>query len=289
MRAVPAPLLGAHVSISGGLANAIDRGEDLHAAAIQIFVKNANQWRSKPLQAEQVALFHHARARSSIQAVAAHGTYLVNLASPDARNRRKSRSTLLDELDRCELLSVPHLIVHPGAHLGEGVAAGVRRVAMSLDALHRQRPKAGVRILLENTAGQGTSLGRSLEELRAIRERTKESTRLGVCVDTCHAFAAGYDLGSRSGYDDFFGELDDGIGLASVGCLHLNDSQGDVGSQLDRHANLGAGKIPLQTFEWLLADPRFTSTPMILETPRGEDGEGHRRDLEILRSLLPPG
>ena len=283
-----APLLGAHVSIAGGVEKAIERGAELNALAIQIFVKNSNQWQSKPLESEGVALFHQARSRSQIRAVAAHGTYLVNLASPDPGNRKKSRATLLDEMDRCEILAVPHLIVHPGSHVGKGPAPGLRRVSASLDFVHKRRPKAGVRILLENTAGQGSVLGRTIEELATIRDRAREPSRVGICIDTCHAFAAGYAIDTRTGYDDFFGELEERIGLANVGCLHLNDSQGPLGCRRDRHANIGSGEISLEAFAWILADPRLAGTPMILETPIGEDGHGHRRDLKTLRDLLRP-
>lgn len=283
------PLLGAHVSIAGGLPKAIERGEELGCQALQIFVKNASQWRGRPLDDDEAAAFRHAHDASATGPVVAHASYLINLAAADEGILERSRAALADELERCARLGVEGLIVHPGAHLGAGEEAGIERAAASLDAVFRRVPAAsdgaGPRILLENTAGQGTVLGWRTEHLAAIRAASRSPERLGYCLDTCHAFAAGYPIHEEAGFEEWAAEVGEVLGWDLVGALHLNDSKKPFGSRKDRHANIGEGEIGTGAFARLLADPRAAGRPMVVETPLGDDDEGHRRDLELLRSL----
>jgi deoxyribonuclease-4 len=278
--------LGAHVSIAGGIYKAIQRGEEIGCDALQVFVKNASQWQAKPIAEETAARFRSAHNASSIGPIAAHASYLINLAGTDRTKLDMSCRALTDELERCTLLEIPCLVVHPGAHLGTGEQEGILQISKSLRRCLSSLPQSPVRVLLENTAGQGTVLGYRLEHLAAIIELSDDlSHRLGVCIDTCHAFAAGYAIHEEQGYEDFWGTLNETIGLKSVHCFHLNDSQKGYNSRRDRHANLGQGEIGIDLFRRLVSDPRVSDVPMILETPLGTDGEGHRRDLELLRSL----
>jgi len=279
------PPLGAHESIAGGVSRAIERGNDLGCEALQIFVKNASQWRGKPLADDEVKRFREAHADSAIGPVVAHASYLINLAATDPDILRRSRDALAEELERCTRLGLVGLVVHPGAHLGIGIEAGLERIAESIRGVCDRCPADHTRILLENTAGQGTLVGFRLAHLATIIEVTDRPGRLGICLDTCHAFAAGYAIDQVAGYRDFVAEIDELFGSHEPGCFHLNDSRYPLGSKRDRHANLGTGELSLETFERLLHEPRFESVPMILETPIGDDGEGHRRDLGILRSL----
>jgi len=282
---MPSPPLGAHVSVAGGLAEGIRRGVELGCETLQVFVKNASQWRGKPLAPEEVAAFRAAHAASPIGPLVAHAAYLINLAAPDPAILAKSRAGLADELQRCAAVGVPALVVHPGAHLGQGEEAGIAAIADSLDAVDAEIGDCPTRVLLEITAGQGTVLGYRLEQLAAIRRRAASQSRLGVCLDTCHAFAAGYALDTARGWEEFLVEIERTVGFALVGCVHLNDSVGTLGSRKDRHANLGEGALGLEAFRRVLAEPRFAAVPMILETPLGDDELGHARDLAILRAF----
>lgn len=279
------PLLGAHVSIAGGTPNAIERAREAGLDACQIFVKNASQWRAKPLSSGEVESFRRQREAAGIERVVAHGTYLVNLAATDPANRERSVATLGNEVDRATALGLDGLVVHPGAHLGRGEEAGLVRIARSIDRVLERRPEAAAPILLECTAGQGTVLGYRFEQLARIIEQSRHGDRLGICVDTCHAFAAGYAIDRRSGFDAMLESVSKLFGMERLGCLHLNDSRHALGSRRDRHANLGNGEIGIETFRWLVNDPRLEGIPMILETPIGEDGRGHERDLRRLREL----
>ena len=279
------PPLGAHVSIAGGVSRAFARGEDLGCEAIQIFVKNASQWQARPLPGEETDRFREAHRQSPIDPLVAHATYLINLAATDADNLRKSRRALADELERCHSLDIPSLVVHPGAHLGAGLEAGLERVAESLREVLDLLPGVRTRILLENTAGQGTLVGFELRHLATIRSLVDRSARIGICIDTCHAFAAGYTIDEPGGYEEFVAELEALFGLDEPSCFHLNDSRHQRGARKDRHANLGEGEISLETFRRIVHEPRYQKVPMILETPMGENSAGHRRDLDLLRSL----
>jgi deoxyribonuclease IV len=278
--------LGAHVSVAGGVSKAVARAAELGCEAMQIFAKNANQWRAKPLDPAEVAAFRTARAASpKLGPVLAHASYLINLAASDETIRGKSEAALADELSRCHQLGLDGLVVHPGAHLGLGEEAGVERVAAAIDRVLAGVPEVATRLLLENTAGQGTVLGYRLEHLAAIRERVAEPGRVGFALDTCHAFAAGYAVHERAGYEGFVAEVEAVLGLAQVCCWHLNDSVRGFGSRRDRHAHVGEGEIGVEAFGWLVRDGRFGGVAMVVETEPGEGGEGHRRDLEVLRGL----
>lgn len=276
--------LGAHVSVAGGLAQAFTRARALDCDSFQIFVKSPHSWASRPLAEVEVTQFHDEANRSGIGPVA-HSAYLINLAASDPLTLARSRTALADELKRCTRLGIPGLVLHPGAHVGTGEAVGLARIAASLDAVWAEHPAVTTQVWLENTAGQGSVLGYRLEQLASIIAAVSEPTRLGVCLDICHAFAAGYPLHDADGYAAFWDEVERRLGLDRVACLHLNDSQQPLGSRKDRHANLGAGLVGMACFERLLHDQRLAAIPMLLETPLGSDGQGHARDLTLLRAL----
>jgi deoxyribonuclease-4 len=219
-----------------------------------------------------------------IKVALAHDSYLINLGSPVAETLRKSLEAFADEMERCELLGIPYLVFHPGSHLGVGEAAGLQRVAASINRVLHQKKGAATQVLLETTAGQGTSLGYRFEQLAAILAEIEVEDRVGVCVDTCHLFAAGYDFRTRAAYDVTFHQLDQVIGLKRVKAFHLNDSKKTLGSRVDRHENIGKGELGLDPFRFLLNDPRFACLPMVLETPGGNDA--YRRDLKTLKGLV---
>lgn len=277
-------LLGAHVSISGGFDKAIERGTDLGCTAIQIFTKNASQWRGKAITAAEADDFKAARAGSHVAAVVAHDSYLINLAAPPGENRDKSIAAFADELQRCATLDIPYLVMHPGAHLGDGVAVGIERISAAFTEIFRVAPDS-VTVLLENTAGQGTYLGSRFEELAEIIERTAGG-RFGVCFDTCHAFAAGYDIADARGYDTVMSEFERILGRERLQVFHLNDSRKGLASHVDRHEGIGSGALGLEVFRSIMTDPRFAAIPKILETPKGEDEmSGDLANLAILRRL----
>ena len=284
-------LLGAHASVAGGLHLAFERGERLDCRAIQIFVKNPNRWRHPPLSEAQVEAFRAARSASSIEAVVAHASYLVNLAARDRPTLERSRRALVDELVRCNRLGVDALIFHPGAHMGRGERAGLERIADSANRVlatfvereARRGRDATTRLLFENTAGQGTVLGYRMSQLAEIRGRLEQPERTGLCLDTCHAFAAGYPLHGARGLGLLLTRIASLLGATEPSCIHVNDSQKPFGSRLDRHANLGRGEIGESFFHRLARHRRLRRTPMVLETPLGADGTGHERDLGLLR------
>ncbi len=276
--------LGAHVSVAGGTPKAFERGRDLGCDALQIFVKNANRWSGKVISDDEAAAFRAQFDEAGLPVIA-HAAYLINLGSPKREVAHKSVDALTDELQRCTRLGVSGLVLHPGAHLGEGEEEALDRIARSLDAIYAEHPDLTAKVLLENTAGQGSTLGADVAELGAIVERCDAASRLAVCVDSCHAFAAGYDLRQAQGYEALLEALDRAVGLGRVEAWHLNDSQHPLGSRKDRHANIGDGAIGEGFFARVVHDERFASLPMILETPLGDDGEGHRRDLDRLRAL----
>jgi len=275
--------IGAHMSISGGMHLAFARGEAAGCTAMQVFTKNASQWRGKALSAADAEAFRRAWQQSPIGPVIAHDTYLINLAAPDEEKWAKSRAAFLDELERCALLGIPALVMHPGAHMGTGEEAGLRRICEAFRAVFAEAP-AGVTVLLENTAGQGTYLGGRFEHLAAIMEGVPEG-RFGVCFDTCHAFAAGYDLSTTEGYAAVMGEFDRLIGVDRLRAFHVNDSKKGLGSAVDRHEHIGRGAIGAEGFAALMGDPRFRAVPKILETPKGDDDELDRMNLATLRRM----
>jgi len=281
--------LGAHMSIGGGIWRALERGKALGCDTIQIFTKNARSWRAKPLKGEEIEEFLKVKEATGIDPVVAHDTYLINLASPKEEVYSKSIEALWEELERASALRVPYLVMHPGAHLGSGEEEGLYRIARAINLIHQRGPDLGVMILLETTAGQESSLGWSFGQLARVIEMLEEDHRVGICFDTCHAFAAGYDLSSEEGYRRTFEELDEVLGLERLKVIHLNDSKAPCGSRIDRHEHIGRGEIGLEAFERLLNDERFATLPFIIETPKGQTSEGEdwdRVNLSTLRSLL---
>lgn len=276
---------GAHLSVAGGLQNALHEAVRIGADCVQIFVKNQRQWRAKPLTEAQIRDFKAAQNETGVEPVVAHGSYLLNLASPNADGRQKSIAALIDELERCEALGVPGLVVHPGAHLGEGVDVGIARIAASLDEVHAATAGFRSRVLLETTAGQGTTIGHEIEHLGRIIDATHTPERLGVCLDTCHLFAAGYDLREEEDYDRTLHELKSHVGLKRIACIHVNDSKGECGGRLDRHEHITKGCIGKRGFARVVNDARLFGVPKILETPKGEDGRGVDFDVANLQSL----
>ena len=278
-------LAGAHMSIAGGLYKAFESGKKAGCKTIQIFLKSSNQWKAKPLTEEDRARFQAEQKKSGIQPVIAHDSYLINLASPDPALYQKSLDAFLEELERANFVGVPWLVLHPGAHVGSGIDAGISKVANALtQALKQVAPPVG--ILLENTAGQGSSLGHRFEELASILEKMGNPDRAGVCLDTCHAFAAGYDIRTDDGYDKTMRTFDRLIGLKKIRAFHVNDSMKDLGARVDRHCHIGKGFLGLNGFRLLVNDARFAAIPKILETPKGEGFREDRRNLATLRSLL---
>jgi deoxyribonuclease-4 len=277
-------LIGAHVSTAGGIHRAFDRADELGCESLQVFVKSPNQWRGKALADEDVAAYRERQAQDG-QPVIAHAAYLINLASPKADILKNSIAALTDELARCHRLGLRGLVLHPGGHLGAGLEAGIELVARSLDAVLASPETGDARVLLENTAGQGTALGSRFEELARIIALTDGKDRLGVCLDSCHAYAAGYDVATPDGYEATLEAAEATFGLARVEAVHLNDSKHPLGSRKDRHENIGEGLIGEGFFARVLADARLADLPMVLETPLGDDDEGHARDMERLRAL----
>jgi deoxyribonuclease-4 len=278
-------ILGAHESIAGGMFKAFDRAQSVGCESLQIFVKPNRAWAVKPLTDEDIERFKARAEESGIQPVVGHASYLLNLGTPDEELWTKSRDTLILELQRCEALGVGYLVLHPGAHVGSGEEAGLTRVAQALGQVHASTPGFSARILLETTAGQGTSLGYSFEHLAWLLSHTPEGERLGVCLDTCHVFAAGYELRTQQGYTDTIETFDHVIGLDRLKALHLNDSKGDLGSRKDRHEHIGKGHIGLDGFGHVMNDPRLAGLPGLLETPKGKDLREDRENLATLRSL----
>jgi deoxyribonuclease-4 len=277
--------LGAHESIAGGVHKAFDRAQSVGCDAVQIFVRPNRSWAVPRLTEEDVALFRARAAETAIRPVVAHSSYLLNLASPEDDLWHRSIDTLIIELERCEALGVRWLVIHPGAHVGTGEEVGLMRMAQALGDVHAATVGIGARILLETTAGQGTRLGHRFEHLAWLLEHTAEGERLGVCLDTCHAFAAGYELRTPEGYAATMAALDRVIGLERLKAIHLNDSKGELGSRKDRHEHIGKGHIGLAGFRHVLNDPRLLGLPGLLETPKSDDLHEDRENLSVLRSL----
>lgn len=280
------PLLGAHMSIAGGVGNAFLEGKKVDCDAIQIFTKSSRQWASKPYTKEEIEQFHRNRKETGIGAVVAHDSYLLNMGSPDAALRKRSVAAFIDELERCEVLAVTNLIAHPGAHVGAGELDGIKTIAKSLDEVHKACRGYGAKVTLEITAGQGSNLGYRFEQIANIIDAIKENDRLRVCFDTEHAFAAGYDLRTKEGYERTFGDFDEIIGIERLAAFHLNDSKKEFHSRVDRHEHIGKGFIGIEAFRMLMNDRRFWGLPMCLETPKGPDLKEDRENLDLLRSLI---
>jgi deoxyribonuclease-4 len=276
------------MSIAGGVGNALLDGKKVDCDAIQIFTKSSRQWAAKPYTGEEIERFKINQKETGIAIVVAHDSYLLNLGSPDAPLRQRSVAAFIDELERCEVLGVTNLIAHPGAHVGAGEAEGIKTIARSLDEIHTACPGYKTKVTLEITAGQGSNLGYRFEQIGAMMDATKQNDRLRVCFDTEHAFAAGYDLRTKDGYERTFGEFDEAIGLDRLAAFHLNDSKKEFHSRVDRHEHIGKGFIGVEAFRLLMNDKRFWGLPMCLETPKGPDLKEDRENLTLLRSLIKP-
>ncbi|KUK13377.1 MAG: deoxyribonuclease [bacterium] len=271
------------MSISGGIWKAIERGEALKCEAIQIFTKNQLQWFGKKLTALDVEMFYSEWKKSNIKKIVAHTSYLINLASPDRVNYEKSITALIEEVKRCDELGIPYLVMHPGSHKGKGERWGIRRIADALKIVLEDTSGTSTRILLETTSGQGNNIGHRLDHLAEIMSLVGKEDRLGVCIDTAHIFASGYDISTEHGYRNTMKYFNRIIGVSFLFAFHLNDSASPLGSKLDRHAHIGKGFIGEKAFSLILNDENFKGIPMILETPK--EGNWDTINLATLRKL----
>jgi deoxyribonuclease-4 len=283
------------MSIAGGLPRAVDRATATRCEALQIFTKSAGQWRARALPDEEVALFRRRVDETGIQPVVAHNSYLINLAAAAPALREQSVAALGEELDRAEALGLSGIVMHPGSFTTGTEEDGLRLIAAGLARLLRERPRARTRVLLEHTAGQGTNLGHRFEHIASVLERLDGTPRVGVCLDTCHLLAAGYDICTREGYEQTFRDFDRIVGLDRIAAFHLNDSKKPCASRVDRHEHIGKGCLGLEPFRMLLNDPRFAALPMLIETPKLESPGSRRtgdcdpwdaRNLRALRKLI---
>ncbi len=281
-------MFGSHLSIAGGMQNALHEAHELGMQTVQVFTKNQQQWRAAPLSAQAVEVWQSECARMGFTQTVSHGSYLINLASPDDALWNKSQELFTEELRRCAALKIPYLVAHPGAHMGSGEEVGLQRIVKALDQVHAALTDESVMTCLESTAGQGSSLGYKLEHLAFVIAQVKQPQRLGVCLDTAHLLAGGYDF--RGGkYEKFRREVDQTIGLQRVKVWHLNDSKKDLGSRVDRHEHIGCGFVGVEGFRPIVRDALFANIPKILETPKGKNEQGRLWDavnLDVLRGLM---
>jgi deoxyribonuclease-4 len=279
-------LLGAHMSINGGLHSAIERGASIGCTAIQIFTKNSNQWRSSPLNDADIATYKSAQAKARIDHVVTHASYLINLCSTNKQTAHLSRVAFIDELQRCDALGIRSLIFHPGSHTGAGEEAGLRAIAAALNRAHEETPECRTLSTLETTAGQGTNLGYRFEQLATIVGLVKTPERMAVCIDTCHLFAAGYPIHTEEGWEETIREFDRVLGVKLITAVHVNDSMKPFGSKLDRHEHIGKGEMGLAAFRMLMNDHRFDRIPKILETEKDEEMNEDVENMKVLKSLI---
>lgn len=279
-------LLGAHTSISGGVSTSIERAVKLKFTAMQIFSKNNNRWFAKPLEEKEINAFKSGLETSNIKYTVVHDSYLINLCAANKSLLKKSRDSFIDEIKRCEQLGIEYLNFHPGAHTGQGEEDGLKIIAESINIAHNETKKYKVKSMLETTAGQGTNLGYTFEQLRKIIELVEDKKRMCVCIDTAHIFAAGYDLRKPKEYKKTMNEFDDVIGLDLLKCMHINDSKKELGSKVDRHEHIGKGFIGKEGFTNIMNDKKIAHVPKILETPKGKDMKEDIMNLKILKSLI---
>ena len=279
-------LLGAHMSIGGGVHRAIERSCSIQCNAMQIFVKNNMQWFAKPLERAEIRAFIEHTQRCELDSVFAHANYLINLSATNPQFHANSLRALAEELTRADQLELPFLVMHPGAHLGAGEQAGLDKIVGSIDAVHTVLPKIKTKIALETTAGQGSCLGDKFEQIAYVIDNVREPERLCVCLDTAHLHAAGYDLATEASTRKMFKEFDRTIGLSRLAALHLNDSKTARGSRVDRHEHIGKGQIGLNAFRFIMREPRFRKIPKVLETPKGKELLEDVENMNTLRSLL---
>ena len=280
------PLLGAHMSIAGGPEKAIDRALSIGCAAMQIFVKNNMQWLACPFSPGEISAFCGHPRRGELDFIFGHTGYLINLAATNPATHEQSVHSLREELTRASQLELPFLVLHPGAHMGAGVEVGLRKIVKSLDGIFSELPKVKTRVALEITAGQGSCMGHTFEQLAFILENAREADRLCVCLDTAHLFAAGYDISTPKGVRETFKKFDALIGPDRLVAVHMNDSKTGLNSRVDRHDHIGRGKIGIEPFRYLMTEPRFKKIPKVLETPKGKDLAEDVENLSLLRSLM---
>lgn len=274
-------MLGVHCSVSGGLHNAFEEARNLKIDTMQIFTRNQRQWNAKPISEEERSQYLDAAGSSKVKTSFSHCSYLINLAAENPETRKKSIKALTDEVIRCNLLGLDYCVLHPGAAGKQEFNTAIDKIAEGLDTVINDSGEGDTMILLENTAGQGTSVGGKFENLLEIYSRVEQKTRIGYCFDTCHAFAAGYDITTEKGCEETFGEFDRILGLQNLKVFHLNDSKGDLGSHLDRHEHIGNGKLGLTPFRYIMHN--FADVPKVIETPKEDDWD--EKNLELLRSL----
>jgi deoxyribonuclease-4 len=274
------------MSISGGLHLAIDRAVAAGCGVLQIFTRNSNQWKGKPVSEPDAALFRDKFSVSGLHEIISHDIYLINLAAPPGDTRDKSLAAFRDELETCARLGISKVVMHPGSHLADSPQSGLERVIAAFNQLFAEVPQFTGRVLIETTAGQGSNLGRTFEELATIIDGSRFPDKFGVCFDTCHTFAAGYDTATEEGYADTMLQFDRLIGLERLQCFHFNDSKKGLGSRVDRHEHIGQGALGLNPFRFILNDPRFAKIPKILETPKGDNDEMDSVNRAVLRGLV---
>jgi deoxyribonuclease IV len=279
-------IFGAHMPTRGGVPNALREGRRIGCAVVQLFSKNNLQWTGQPYSGEVIAEFGQERTAGAFAAVFAHTGYLINLGAPGGPNRQKSIDSLIHELQLAESLELPFIVLHPGSHLGKGETRGLRAIVEGLDEVIAATSLSKVRIALENTAGQGSSLGGELAHLAELFHRVKTPERLGLCFDTAHFFEAGHPIHTPEGWNQIMSEADRTIGLKNVLAFHLNDSKTPFGSKVDRHAGIGEGHLGLEAFRHIVNDPRFEHVPGCLETPKSADLHEDVENMARLRSLL---
>lgn len=280
-------ILGAHMSIAGGYHKAVEAAARSGCHCVQIFTKNNSQWRGKPITDDDAEKFQTALLELGITHPISHASYLINMASPKEELRQKSLDAMAVELQRAERLGIPFVVVHPGSYTTSTDSDGIANICRSIDEIHKQLPDLKTQILLENTAGQGTNLGWQFEQLQAMIEGIDASDRVGVCIDTCHAFAAGYELADPTGYENTIALLAETVDLKRVKAFHINDSKKPFASRKDRHEHIGRGEMGLEPFRNLLNDSRFNEVPMYLETPKDDEvaADADSMNLDTLRGL----
>lgn len=280
------PLLGSHMSVAGGVHTAFERGTRIGCSTMQVFVKNASQWFGKPPSEEDISKYKTEEAKTTIRPVVAHAAYLINLCATNKEILSRSQNAFLDELKRCEMFGIHALIFHPGAHLGAGESDGIRKIAESINVVHQKTDNFRVLTTLECTAGQGSAIGYRFEHLHDIIDLVDSKDRMAVCLDTCHLFAAGYDIGTEAGWVETIQLFNDIVGLDRLAAIHVNDSKRERGSRVDRHHHIGKGMIGLTGFRMLMRDERLKTIPKILETEKGNDMREDVENMSTLKSLL---
>lgn len=276
------PLIGSFISTAGGIDKSIQRALDIGCTTMQIFTKSNRMWKSKPLINAEVEAFKRNVKAAHLEKIAVHASYLINIASNNPELEQKSVRALIEEVQRCQILEIPYLVLHPGSHTGAGIEKGIKNIAKNLDIVLKKVPGSTI-ICLETMAGQGTNLGSTFEQLQAIIEAATEKDRIGVCLDTCHIFTAGYDITTKASYEAVMEQFSTIIGINRLKCIHLNDSKMPLGSNKDRHANLGQGLIPQKTFKYIMNDKRLEHVPKHLETP---DESLYSEEIQLLKKMV---